>query len=523
MSELYKMILVDDEDDVRGRILSKIKEEMGFEVVGKAGNGYDALELIELHHPHVVLTDIKMPFIDGIELARIIRRDYPTTKVAFISGYDEFEYARKAIELNVVSYLMKPVTSNDIEEFLTKLKVSLDQEFAFLQDTNSIENRYKESIPILVNSYLNGYIQKKELDHNDILKLETYGLDLKDSNYVVGCISIGDDVLEEEKIFTKTLLDKIFDNYNQIYNFLTPDHVVFYIKDDRIKAARELDLLLFEILKYAEEYRDLTLQIGVSKVFHEFKEFPSRYLESNQAVRHSKYFNMGQIIYFEDIEDIEKRNITINENELSELEYQLKYGDKHTIRGILKKLLQEFESEEFVVLDHRFFNLKITNAIFDFANSLNVKITDVSTSSIFDKLNVVSDSEEYLDYVMKLIIKVRKLNVKSQVNKTEKLVEQAINYIYDNYQDSSLSLEMTSEYLNISVSYLSMLLKKIKGVTFNKFLVEVRMEKAKELLKFSNEKVVNIAMMVGYNEVYYFSHSFKKFTGMSPKEFRING
>ena len=158
MSELYKMILVDDEDDVRGRIMSKIKPELGFLVVGKAGNGYDALELIEQHRPHVVLTDIKMPFINGIQLAKSIRRDYPTTKVAFISGYDEFEYAREAIELNVVSYLMKPITSSDIEDFLRKLKVSLDKEFEFLQDSNSLENRYKESIPILVNSYLNSYI-----------------------------------------------------------------------------------------------------------------------------------------------------------------------------------------------------------------------------------------------------------------------------------------------------------------------------------------------------------------------------
>ena len=88
----YKVILVDDEDDVRGRIISKIKPDSGFTVVGKAGNGFDALELIEELRPDVVITDIRMPFIDGIELARIIKRDYPTTKIAFISGYDEFDY-----------------------------------------------------------------------------------------------------------------------------------------------------------------------------------------------------------------------------------------------------------------------------------------------------------------------------------------------------------------------------------------------------------------------------------------------
>lgn len=90
VSEKYKIILVDDEDEVRGRISSKILGDSGFEVVGTAGNGYDALELIEKFSPHVVMTDIKMPYIDGIELARIIRREYPTVRIGFITGYDEF-------------------------------------------------------------------------------------------------------------------------------------------------------------------------------------------------------------------------------------------------------------------------------------------------------------------------------------------------------------------------------------------------------------------------------------------------
>ena len=118
MTEPCKIILVDDEDEVRGRISSKISAESGFLVVGTAGNGYDALELIEKHAPQVVLIDIKMPYIDGIELAGIIRRDHPTVRIGFITGCDEFDYAREAIELNVRSYLAKPLTQEDISAFL---------------------------------------------------------------------------------------------------------------------------------------------------------------------------------------------------------------------------------------------------------------------------------------------------------------------------------------------------------------------------------------------------------------------
>ena len=129
MADPYKIILVDDEDEVRGRISSKISDDSGFVVAGTAGNGYDALELIEKLSPQVVLTDIKMPYIDGIELAEIIRRDYPTVRIGFITGYDEFDYARQAIKLGVRSYLTKPLTQEDISEFLRKLKVELDDEY----------------------------------------------------------------------------------------------------------------------------------------------------------------------------------------------------------------------------------------------------------------------------------------------------------------------------------------------------------------------------------------------------------
>jgi len=524
MNELYKLILVDDEDDVRGRILSKISDESGFVVVGKAGNGYDALELIEEHHPHVVITDIKMPFINGIELARIIRRDYPTTKVAFISGYDEFEYAREAIKLNVVSYLMKPITSADIDDFLMRLKVSLDDEFDFLNNSQSLEVRYRKSIPILINSYLNNYIQKKKLSLEDISRLNTYGLELGPGNYIVGNISVTlESDLEEPKLFIKTLSDKVFKNFDEHITFLTPDNVVFIVRAKVLISSREIDLKLFEVLKYAEEYRNMYIQFGVSKVFHDFLDFPQAYFESQQSLKHSQYFNLGQIIYYEDIEDIEKKNIIIKDSDLTELNYQLKYGEEDSIRRLIENLLHPYSGEKNVVVDFRLFNIKMANALIDFSSSLSVHLSDVVEGDFLETIPSHKNINEYIEFIIEIVVKIRNLNVKSQVNKTEQIIEDAVVYIEHNFTDSALSLEVVSEHLNISISYLSMLFSKMKGITFNKYLIKVRMEKAKELLKFTGEKIVNIAGMCGYKEVYYFSHSFKKYTSVSPKEFRNNG
>lgn len=527
MSDNYRMILVDDEDDVRGRIISKINPESGFSVVGKAGNGYDAIELIEQFKPHVVLTDIKMPFINGIELAKIIRRDYPTTKVAFISGYDEFDYAREAIELNVVSYLMKPVTSNDIEVFLQKLKKSLDEEFDFLSNTNLIHQKYNSSIPLLINSYLSSYRFKADLTEADLSHLEQYNVMFNKGQYLVISIGVGNDNTikdsEETKVFIGDLVEKVFGNATYQHHFLVPEGVVCIIENSVLRSALDIDIQLYEIIKIGEEYRNTNLEIGVSSVFSDFKQYPDAYRESEQALRHSKYFNMGQIIYFDDIEEKTLRHVTISDSVMNEFESSLKYGTKSEIENALSLILDHLQkdSKQFL-LDPHFLMIKLANSLMNFASSIGVDTSEIFPSNLIDEMMHYRNVEELRENVIDLILKIRLKNVVTQTNKTEQIIEDVYRYIEANYQDPTISLDTITSHLNISVSYLSMLLKKLNGTSFNKQLINYRMEKAKELLKYSNEKIVNIATAVGYNEVYYFSHSFKKYSGMSPKEFRTN-
>lgn len=195
MSDLYKIILVDDEDEVRGRISSKISAESGFEVVGTAGNGYDALELIEKYVPHVVLTDIKMPYIDGIELARIIRRDWPTIKIGFITGYDQFDYAREAVQLGACTYLTKPLTQDDISSCLVSLKQDLDTEYTENYNRERIAQRYQQYLPLLVDNWFVSVLASgKAANPDDIAQLRQYGVSLDDSAYIAACIRVERDV-----------------------------------------------------------------------------------------------------------------------------------------------------------------------------------------------------------------------------------------------------------------------------------------------------------------------------------------
>jgi len=188
MDKIYNIILVDDEDEVRGRIASKISENTDFKIIGSAGNGYDAIELLEENEVDIVITDIQMPFINGIELTRIIRRDYPRVKVVFITGYDEFNYAKEAISLRVNSYIMKPITSGEIDTFLNKLKQELDDEYKQMQDVLLMQEKYNSLFPIIIDSYLTSLMHLNQLKPSDIDKLVLYGIDVDKYSKFITCL-----------------------------------------------------------------------------------------------------------------------------------------------------------------------------------------------------------------------------------------------------------------------------------------------------------------------------------------------
>lgn len=155
--ECYRVLLVDDEEEIRAGISRKIDwDSLGFTLAGEADNGEEALELAELVRPDVVLTDIKMPFMDGLELCRRLKRVLPAAKTVVFSGFDDFEYARKAVGMGVSEYIMKPINAQEMSGVLLRLKDQLDQQQAERRDMESLRRRYEESLPVLRELFIPG-------------------------------------------------------------------------------------------------------------------------------------------------------------------------------------------------------------------------------------------------------------------------------------------------------------------------------------------------------------------------------
>ena len=150
----YKVLLVDDEEEVRNAIEQRINwEELGFEVIGKAQNGVKAMEIAEKLQPDVVITDIKMPYMNGLELARNLKEENPGVRILILTGFDEFEYAKEAVHLEIEEYILKPINANELSECLKRLKNVLDKEREEKLNVRKLEQYYTDSLPVLQTNF----------------------------------------------------------------------------------------------------------------------------------------------------------------------------------------------------------------------------------------------------------------------------------------------------------------------------------------------------------------------------------
>jgi two-component system response regulator YesN len=519
----YTIIIVDDEEEVKNRIVSKIPANFGFEIVGLASNGYDALELIDKVRPNAVITDIRMPFIDGIQLAKLIRKNYPKTKIAFISGYNEFTYAKVAIELGVISYLSKPITESDVLEFLTKLKNQLDDEYQQVFNQERLDTIYLENLPNLIENQFSSLLQISVLSDSDLNRFKVFDIDLFQGVFLLGIIEIDHETefirIEQLRIFLLNLLKQKFSRFKNLYCFNTGFGMVFIINDDELNQE-EFESTLYEVVLTKKEFSDIKIKIGVSNLFDDFKLFPSRVEQARKAMSYSNYLNIGTIIHYKDIVSKKSLNLKLTATEIKDISYVIKFGSEKEIHTLFQNLIKNNELREEYLMNKQYYIVNLVQIFIDFANSLHVEINDIVEGDIIAILSAYHLLSEVFAYLEDLVFTIRKANIQTFQDRSKDILAEAISYINMNYADASLNLNDLCEKLGVSVSYLSTLFKKVLETSFSKYLVKLRMEKAQEQLCFTTLKIYEIANKVGYNDIYYFSYSFKKHTGQSPKEYR---
>lgn len=533
---LYKIMLVDDEEEVRKGMIKKIQwEEAGFQVVGDGENGEDALEKIELLEPDVVLTDIKMPYMDGLALAERIRQNYPSIKVLIFSGFDDFEYAKRAIKLNVTEYILKPVNVEELTLILKRIKHNLDEEIEQKRNVNTLRENYKNSLPIIREHFLNDLVRTSLAGDVIAQKLEEYNIPVAGAQkWVVAAINVEPrehsqiktlSLHEEQELIpisVKKLVEDQLKEYCRFALFQSSGELIVLAAIDSGNTKTGLIAVLGDICKETKRILEVTVTIGIGHGCIRLEDVSQSYCSALDALGYKAITEPGSTIYINDVEPIHDGTLLFDSREEAELVSAIKFGPQEQIEAVVKTIVGKMDDAKVHVRQCQVYSLTVANSLIKLIQQYDLALPQVleTEGGFFDFPKIIQKRDDFYQWLLSSAFSINKTIHEARDNTTKHLISEARQYILEHYQNPDLSVEMICRHLHMSPAYFSTIFKRETGQAYIAYLTEIRLNKAVELLDTTDDKTYIIASKVGYQEQNYFSYVFKKRFGISPTKYR---
>lgn len=524
----YTILLVDDEEEVIQAIIRKINwEELGFSVVGYADNGIKALEMIEESQPDVVMTDIKMPYMDGMELCSHIRREYPAMKIVLFTGFDEFEYAKEAVHLEVEEYILKPVNSVELINIFTKLKIKLDQEISERRSMEKLEHYYTESLPLLQANFCSTLIEGRI--HEDELQkyLSDYQISLPGPLYCCLVIHMSSSQIPENmnSLFLAASVQKqAEDRLGKRWKakcFPYLGNSVLFAQINNENEIAELTDDCDRFCKYVNRMMGTVVTVGIGQVCSQILDLAQSYNAAREAVSYRAVYGASRAINIKEIAPKESGEPCFtNDMELLNLFKKIRLNSEEEI---VEAVDQYIESISFPLksLQHHVVIMELVTALFRFSVNNDIAAEGVGgdIGILYGKL-LELEPDALRKWLTDISLCFSENLVTARSRSTQSFVSKAKEHVRSQYADVQLSLAQICERLGVSNSYFSTVFKKETGKSFVSYVTDYRMEQAARLLIETNEKSYVIAQKVGYTDPNYFSYVFKRKFGVSPSKYR---
>jgi len=526
---MYRVFLVEDEPLIRQNIRNTIeKSPEPYTCCGEAGDGELALSIIQDLKPDILITDIKMPFMDGLELARHAKAIIPWLRVIIVSGYDEFELAREAICIGVDQYLLKPVAGRDLFAALKKAGEQIAEQkrhsVSFLKEVSDEEVVKNALLSSLLEQLCSG-----ELSADAALKrAEELGVELLAKRYVVlSCRYEGQDGYPNRQVIASKVKFAFSEDTDVLYFQSGMENVVLLVKGDTDIDVTEKAYHRAQMLKHElEDDGDTVLTVSISGVVNRIVGIQDAYHEAGILMKTFGQVNRGRIFCAGDIGQIQSSVAASADSFFHvNIENKLKFAIKEDVPGIVEEFARNLDRNEMQSVLYRYYILMdLTSTAMRIIRNFNPDADPCEVARHFVDLRQVFRSamstEEFTDLATDICIKTIELRDCGSSSHHRKLVYRACEYIQENYNNPDISLNTVAANVALSPTHFSTIFSQEMGVTFIDYLTGVRMEKVKEMLASTDDKLVNIAFTVGYNEPNYLSYLFKKREGLTPKEFR---
>ena len=532
---MLKVFLVEDESIMREGLRDNIPwQQYGYEFVGEASDGEMALPLIRKAQPDVLITDIKMPFMDGLALSELVIKELPSTKIVIISGHDEFELARKAIQIGVEQYLLKPITRSALQKVLLDIREKIESEQdkknyleEFLLESHEYEQFARRNF---FEKVFSGTMPVQDI-YSEAQKLDIE-IDASSYNLILFNIQDADEARQGEGSGEYILenIQRAFMRYTEfiMFRWNVNSYGILIMGDE--EHIDELTNKGIGVIKRAVENlgENIDWSVAASDPVNRLSFLSECYKEVNRIFSY-RFLIPGTHILNKDM----VKGLSGNESNESYDKLDVNQVDPEILKGFLNKgtldevadfaegyiesLTEPLKSKlfrDYMVLNIRFAVLSYVQSI---GGDQEEFLAGIELHRENEMAQNLSELKEYMTTLLNAAIRLRDEKDSSQ---SKHILKKAIQYIEENYTDDELSLNEVASIINVSPNYFSAVFSTEMDKTFVEYVTDKRMEKAKKLLRTTEKLSGDIANEVGYKDPHYFSFVFKKTQGITPREYR---
>lgn len=542
---MLKIFLAEDEVIVRETIKRMIPwEELGFELVGEAADGEMALPLLIRQKPDLLITDIKMPFMDGLTLAKLAKKELPEIKIVILSGYDDFNYAKQAISIGVEDYLLKPITKNALIERLSEIRSRYEHE----KTQKEYYEKFQREMQAYEKNSSRDFFEALVCGSMDMMevykKAEKLGLDIvaEAYNILIFTINSEEDFSGQKEGYSEweaeslEMLEEFFsDNTSAMLfrcNIFSYGVLIKGQKETIDENTRSCIDEIKKILDRKEQKRQWFVAVGES--VERLSQLQKSYHSASRAFS-QRYLYVENILYYDEMEMMEHRSGQADTNDNA----YLKKVDVNALNpAILQKFLsngiqeetENFVKDYFYAIGQEpmeslvFRNYVILNVRFSVITFLKGLGCDTEGMEPENTEEILAESgkniESAIAYAEKMVSQAITIRDQNSGNKNRSILKTAVDFIESHYMEEEISLNTVANVANVSANHFSALFSQNMGQTFIEYLTSLRMNKAKELLRCTGMRSSEIAGEIGYKDAHYFSYLFKKTQGMTPSDYR---
>ena len=537
---MLKTFLAEDEIVVRENIKKMVPwEQYGFELVGEASDGEMALPLIKKLKPDLLITDIKMPFMDGLTLCKVVKKELPDIKIVILSGYDDFNYAKEAIGIGVEDYLLKPITKNAFLERLCEIRSRYEHEKSQREYYEQFHREMQEYEQNSSRDFFEGLISGT-MDMGEMYeRADKLGLDIVAEAYNILIFTLESEnaaagqseTYSEWEVRAWEKIEGLFADHS--YAMLFRNNVFSYgvlVKEQRDnpeKNTRDCVESIRAILADAPAGQPWFIAAGepvtrLSNMKHSYNTAAQTYAR--------RYLYDGHILYYRDLKDEELakddgrylKKVDINAMDPAIIQKFLGSGLKEETGNFVRDYFHAIGKEPLASMVFRsYVILNVRFSVLSFLNRMRYCASALEESDTEDALEQGGASmEAAMAYAERILQKAIEIRDENSGNKNRDILENSIEYIKNHYMDENMSLNAVAQVANISANHFSALFSQNIGQTFIEYLTGIRMGHAKELLRCTGKRASEIALEVGYKDSHYFSYLFKKTQGMTPSDYR---